>query len=47
MTDIKHVTAERAEALDWLAERVRWEKLLAALRDDVVEIDAVDDEQAA
>jgi hypothetical protein len=47
MTDIKHVTAERAEALYWLAERVRWEKLLAALRDDVVEIDAVDDEQAA
>ena len=47
MTDTKHVTAERAEALYWLAERVRWEKLLTALRDDVVEIDDLDDEQAA
>jgi hypothetical protein len=47
MTDTKHVTAERAEALHWLAERVRWEKLLAALRDDDVVTDAIDDEQAA
>jgi hypothetical protein len=58
MTDIKRIDdrgiADRTEALEWLADRVRWERLLTALREEpeVVDIDVTteddeDDEQAA
>jgi len=52
MTDTKriHDTSRdnREEALYWLAERVRWERLLAALHEEPeVDVADEDEEQAA
>ena len=44
-TPIKDVEAAEAEALEWLAGRVRWERLLADLRDNTEAV--VDLEEAA
>jgi hypothetical protein len=41
-TPMKDVEATEAEALEWLAGRVRWERILAELREDteaVVDLD--------
>jgi hypothetical protein len=41
-TPMKDVDAAEAEALEWLAGRVRWERLLTELREDtetVVDLD--------
>jgi hypothetical protein len=41
-TPIKDVETAEAEALEWLAGRVRWERLLSGLRDNddaVVDLD--------
>jgi hypothetical protein len=54
MTDTTHTTHgtgldSRAEALHWLAGRVRWERLLDELRDPAVPAEEADelDERAA
>jgi hypothetical protein len=44
-TSINDVKATEAEALQWLAGRVRWERLLADLRDNTNAV--VDFEEAA